>query len=161
MNHVEINYRGTALLVPGWLKPLWPYDLPLHRWPSFCGAGNGFGDWIVPEHTSGVCLSPACFIHDIDWASSPDTIYEFFASNWRFFLNIRSAVLASSLPWWRREFAVVKAYVIWFTAVSTVGALCFDPLGESFVNPLDNPEVQAKLRRLAKARVQWQKDVGI
>lgn len=161
MAHATIIYNKAKLTVPLWLESLWPHDLPMHRFPSFCGAGEGFGDMIVPEDIFGVCISPACFIHDVDWACSPDTISEFLAANFRFARNIRALILSSSLTWWKKEIAVVRAYTFWLGAVTTIGALCFDPLGESFTEPLDNPEVQAKLRRLAKARIQWQKDVGI
>lgn len=161
MNYVSVIYRGAKLTIPEWLAPLWPYDLPLHRFPSFCGAGDGFGDAVVPEDIFGVCISPACFIHDVDWACSPDTIREFLAANFRLAKNIRALVLASALPWWKKEIAVARAYGLWFTAVSTVGALCFDPMGESFESPLDNPEIQKKLRRLATARIDCQRDMVI
>lgn len=151
--HVKIRYAGATLTIPEWLAPLWPYDLPLNRWPSFCGAGDGVGDAIVPESIRGVRVSPACFIHDVDWATSPDTISEFLASNFRLARNIRALILASSLPWWKKELAVVRAYTLWLGGVTTIGALCFDPLGESFVDPLDNPVVQEKLHRLALARL--------
>jgi len=163
MKYTTITYHGAKLTVPEWLASpkLWPYDLPLYRFPSFCGAGEGFGDRIVPEDIFGVCISPACFIHDVDWACSPDTIREFLAANFRFARNARSLILASSLPWWKKEIAVSRAYTFWLGAVTTIGALCFNPLGESFANPLDNPDVQTKLRKLATARIDYQRDMGI
>lgn len=160
--HVKTYYRGALLIIPEWLVPLWPYDLPLNRWPSYCGAGDGAGDWIVPESIRGVRVSPACFIHDVDWATSPDTISEFLAANFLFFLNCRSLINAcSSISWFAKKHAIIRAATLWLGGVTTIGALCFDPLGESFVNPLDNPVVKEKLHRLAMARIEWQKDMGI
>jgi len=48
MNFVKISYWGADLTIPDFLEPLWPHDLPPEAWPTFCGAGQGWGDAIVP-----------------------------------------------------------------------------------------------------------------
>lgn len=53
-----ITYGGAQIEIPEFLKDYWPLDQPLEEWPSFCGAGEGLGDKIVPEHICGVCVSP-------------------------------------------------------------------------------------------------------
>ena len=153
MKYGAIFYAGATLTIPEWLKPLWPYNLPLSKWPTFCGAGDGFGDKVVPDIIRGVCISPACFIHDVDWATTPDTIRQFLAANFRFAKNCRALIMASALSWWKKELAVVRAYGLYFMAVSTIGALCFDPIGAPFGDPLENEVVKARLKRLAKAYI--------
>ena len=158
MAHIKILYQGTTLLVPDWLEPLWPYELPLDKWPSFCGAGEGFGDKIVPEFIRTTCVSPACFIHDVDWAVSPDTFKEFLSSNWRFFKNCASLIYNSSgLTYIQKFLSATSAIVLWFGAVTTVGALCFDPLGDSFKDPFDNPVVKEKLHKLSLANIEYER----
>lgn len=153
MKYVDVVCNGASITVPDWLAPLMPREISYDHMPSFCGAGSALGDAIVPEHIHGVCLSLECFVHDCEWATIPDTIRHFLGSNYRFARNCRARILVSGLPWWKKEMAVVRAYALWFGAVSTIGALCFDPLGSSFGDPLDNPVVREKLHRLALANL--------
>jgi len=158
MKYIEINCQGAFLAIPEFLRPLWPYQLPLDKWPSFCGAGDGIGDWLVPEKIHGVCISPACFIHDVEWALSPDTITEFFASNWRLLCNARALIMISNLPWWKKQLAVVRAAGLYFVAVSTVGGLIFDGLldGEEWDGiEISHPVVADRMRKLSMAAMRY------
>jgi len=154
MNYVQINCHGAMLIAPEFLRPLWPFELPLCKWPSYCGAGDGIGDWIVPDTVHGVCISPICFIHDVDWALSPDSITEFMASNWRMLNNAISMINASDLTWIEKKGAILRVTFLYFGAVSTVGCLFFD--GELDGHQWDGTEIQHpivadRLRRLSHA----------
>ena len=156
MNFVKITHRGAILTIPDFLAPLWPYDLPPDRWPTFCGAGQGFGDAIVPDTIQGVIISPAGLCHDIEFSVSAKTISAFMGANGRFFLNIVALIMASDLlPVWKKIKALMKAGALYLTAVSTMGVLFFSWFSGSKkedTDPFKNPTVIDRLRRLAKAR---------
>ena len=150
LKYVSINCHGSMIEVYAFLRPLWPFELPLDRWPTFCGAGDGFGDWIVPDTFHGECVSPACLQHDLDWILCENSISGFLRSNFRLYRNLRSLALPklSGITRLRAELDCV----IYFAAVSTVGKKFFkaDPDDRIVVeDPLDHPTVQSKLRRLA------------
>lgn len=154
MNYVNIPYWGATLTAPEFLAPLWPIDLSPERWPTFCGAGDGLGDRIVPDSICGVRISAACFIHDIDWATSPDTFQEFMAANGRLFLNSTAIILASDLTVWRKIRAIHRAAAAYLFAVCTVGKLFFkwsDDDRAMTTDPYHHPIVKARLKRLAQA----------
>lgn len=151
---IKVNLGGKLVpqIVPKWLaKIITSREIDPAKMPTFCGAGDGWGDRTVPDFIRRICISLACAIHDLDWAASPDSIREFIVSNLSFGMNCRYLILASDRPWWVKELAIVRAWGLYFTAVTTAGAICFNPLGDTFLNPLDNPEVQNKLKRLAAA----------
>lgn len=145
--YTTIDYRGATLEAPDWLAPLWPHDLHMDNWPSFCGAGEGVGDWLVPESLYGACISPACFIHDIDFACNPRTRSAFQSANNRFARNIE-ALVAVQLTGAQRYFATAGAVRYWFF-VTMFGWKHFNPEG---INPWQNKTVREKLNRLAKSR---------
>lgn len=153
MKRIKAWCGRAQLTAPAWLEKLWPGDMAPDDWPTFCGSGDGFGDAIVPDKIRGVRISPACFLHDVGWATSKDTIGAFLAENWYLARNIRALILASDLPWWQRELAVVRAWAIYFVAVSTFGSFFFDPGSCDDESPLDNAIVRARLHRLANARI--------
>ena len=156
MKRIKVKCGEATLIAPYWLENLWPSDFPAARWPTFCGAGDGWGDKIVPDWISGVCISPACFLHDVGWATTKDSIDAFFTENWYFALNIRALILSSKIKWWEKELAVLRAWSLYFVAVSTVGAFAFDPLSEDWANPLNNPIVKDRLKRLSLARILYE-----
>lgn len=151
MKRCKVRCDKAILSAPAWIEKLWPSDFPSEKWPTFCGAGNGFGDKIVPDKIHNVSISPECFIHDIGWATSADTIREFLAENWWLAVNIGAQILASELSWWLKELAVLRAWVVYFMAVSTIGIFSFDPMHAEEEKPLENAIVQERLRRLANA----------
>lgn len=145
--YATIDYLGATLEVPDWLVPLWPHDLPVTAWPSFCGAGCGIGDMLVSESLYGAIISPACLVHDIDFACNTRTRAAFQAANNRFARNIESLVSAQ-LTGARKYFATAGAVRYWFF-VTMFGWKHFDPESN---NPWSNKTVREKLNRLAKAR---------
>ncbi|HAR38590.1 MAG TPA: hypothetical protein DCS09_08505 [Porphyromonadaceae bacterium] len=154
MKHVKINCHGAMLIIPEWLRPLWPYQLPFNKWPSFCGAGDGIGDWLVPEKVHGVCISPACFIHDVDWALSPYSIREFLAANWRLFCNAKALIMISDLPWAKKQMAISRVAGLYLVAVSTIGTLYFEGIldGDEWDGiEISNPTVADRMRKLSRA----------
>lgn len=145
---VFIRYGDIPLQVPTWLSGIWRYDLPLKDFPSFCGAGGGLGDWLVPEKMYGAIVSPACFVHDIMWSTSYDSYMHFQRANNIFYWNLRACVNAQ-LPGLKCQLAHMRC-LAYYLAVSTVGIIHFDPLG---VNPWSNRDAQEKLRRVLNAPI--------
>lgn len=149
----KIRYLGATLISPTFLVPLWPYQMPIEKWPTFCGAGEGFGDNIVPDHIHGVQMAPACFLHDIEWAVTANTLGAFMTANYHFLRNCLALIGASDLSWCRKQLARVRC-LGYFSAVSTIGAICFKADPEDLVEVEDlytHPVVKAKLHRLAMA----------
>jgi len=60
MKTVKIIRYGAQMEVADFLEHLMPDepDLPLNMWPTFCGAGDGIGDRLVPDIIGGICISP-------------------------------------------------------------------------------------------------------
>ena len=162
MNFTKINCHGANLTVPEFLVPSWPYDLPLDKWPTFCGSGEGWGDAIVPDRIHGVPIGPAGLCHDIEWACSSRNLSAFMGSNGRFFLNITALIQASNLPTWEMIRALIKAGVIYLAAVSTMGVLFFSWFSKrrrEDLNPFENPTVKSRLAKLKKAKDAYRLEV--
>lgn len=151
MKYTKIQAYGAILEMPGWLAHMWPYDLPLDKWPTFCGAGRGLGDWLVPDSIYDAQIAPACFVHDIDWIVSPDSYRGFQAANNRFFCNLW-ALCRAQLPYNKLPLALLGCLRYW-SVVSTVGMKAFNPSYVLDTYPADNKEIRAKLHRLAMARL--------
>jgi len=155
MNFVKISYWGADLTIPDFLESLWPHDLPPEAWPTFCGAGQGWGDAIVPDKIGKVYLNPAGLCHDVEWACSAKNLSAFMGANGRFFLNCVELVLATDLAVWPKIKMLTSVTGIYLTAVSTMGILFFSWFTKNRkedVNPLENPTVKDRLKRLATAR---------
>lgn len=142
-----LEYLGATLEMPSWLMPLWPVDMPLAEWPTFCGAG-GIGDILVPDDIIGVHISPACFIHDIDFATLPREWWPFQQANNRLYSNIVALVESQITDAVKLKKAKRSAMRYWI-GVSVFGWRHFTP--ESG-NPWQNSTVRDRLNRLAKAR---------
>jgi hypothetical protein len=130
---------------------MFPEALPLQHWPTFCGAGNGFGDWIVPDWVKRVCISPECFVHDIDWAIADGSWRAFQAANNRFLKNLISRFL-SGLNGWMLVRSLSWAVGYWFVVSSPVGWLNYCPCGKAWD---ENPVVREKLHRLIMAEINY------
>ncbi len=149
MQSVALVVESITLIVPEFLVEWWPHHLPLDRFPSFCGAGTGVGDVIVPEKNWGLSMSPACFVHDICWPIAQPTWADFHQSNSMFMHNCQALVEARS----RFPLKQLRMYraVTYFNAVDTLGETFFwaeknsSPFCE---NPLDHPVVLEKLARV-------------
>ena len=153
MNYGNVTYFGAKLIVPEFLIPLFPVDLPADRWPTFCGAGEGMGDALVPDSPWGIHFNPACLTHDIDWAITPDTIGEFVRANWHFLRNCLALVWAAEKNMGRKGLALLACFR-YFSGVSTFGLYCFltsETIPFNDGDPFRHPVVRSRLKRLARA----------
>lgn len=151
LDYINYTYLGATLEIPEFLLHLWPDDLALESWPTYCGAGGGIGDWIVSDHICGVYVSPCCFVHDLDFSLLDNTWADFFAANMRFYTNLRALVYAladrEKYSNWRIEMGCLK----FFVGVMTFGWRHFKRSANPVGNPLDNATAKDKLHRLALA----------
>ena len=131
MNFVKLSHWGADLMVPEFLVPLWPHDLPPEAWPTFCGAGSGWGNAIVPDKIGKAYLNPAGLCHDVEWACSEKNLSAFMGANGRFFLNCVALILASDLDLWPKIKVMTTVSGLYFTAVSTMGVLFFSWFSKS------------------------------
>ena len=148
-----INYASAKLEIPTFLTDLWPHALHPADWPTFCGAGDGLGDRIVPDHICSVSVSPCCFEHDISWALAENSFAAFMKANLRLWLNLRSLVLANYNKKLYPQVIVEWRCFGFFLAVSTVGKKFFKAGPEDRIvtaDPFDHPIVRARLHRLAR-----------
>lgn len=155
LNVSEINCHGAVLLAPSFLVDLWPHELPLKDWPTFCGAGDGVGDKLVPDTMcfnnwfgghSTAYINPACFIHDITSAICDHTVEDFQFSN-RLMLKNSISLVNSQLNF-IHAWAARRRCVFYYRSVDVFGWFFFEPDG---VDPYSNPTVKSKLQRLAYA----------
>ncbi|SHH33037.1 hypothetical protein [Desulfofustis glycolicus] len=149
METKALNVEGIELVMPVFLVQWWPHQLPLDRFPSFCGAGGGLGDALVPENCYGLPLSPACFVHDISWRVVEATWAGFHQGNSMFLHNNLAIINARS----RFPLKQLRAYraVTYFNAVDTIGAKYFwDDKWQfgTYEDPLEDPIVLEKLARV-------------
>ena len=95
-------WEGMGLQVTEPMVPLFPpcsyADFPTR----YCGAGNGWGERMVPDYifsatrflpkpfNIAIKISPACFIHDLDFRFAAPTWEAFHAANARLFANINA-----------------------------------------------------------------------
>lgn len=93
MESITLSLEGISLLAPAGV--VLPFKT-IAECPSYCGAGQGIGDWVIPEKMFGLKISPACYIHDEDWAVAPPTWEAFHAANSRFLHNLIAIVEATS-----------------------------------------------------------------
>lgn len=106
-------------------------DLPL-RFPyqtlesfgSYCGAGPGLGDKIVPEQIFGLKISPACYVHDVMYEVALPCWGEFHQANSVFLHNLLAIIEMRSA---NRLIASLRRYraMTFYNAVDTLGAAAF------------------------------------
>lgn len=149
METAWMTVDDVRFIVPAFLVDLWPYHLRLADFPTFCGAGAGIGDMLVPESAWGLKLSSVCFIHDLSWAVAAATWAEFHQANTMMLYNTLRLIMVKS----KTPLKQLRSYraVTYFNAVDTFGADCFwsdkEELGV-FQNPLHHPTVREKLERV-------------
>ena len=145
---VTITYQKAKIQIPDFLADLWPVDLPLDSWPTYCGAGEGIGDLLVPERICGVDNSCGCFVHDIQWALADDSFFAAMVANWNLYCNLRAITLAnydhSKYSKGRVERGCLKYFL--GTIIGTVKS--FTPDG-SYEDPFASPTVKARFKKLA------------
>lgn len=64
---MEVLYGGAKLDIHPVLAKVWPYEKWPTKWPTFCGAGNGLGDRMIPDNPRGIDCSCLCADHDLRW----------------------------------------------------------------------------------------------
>ena len=104
---LNLDNWEIPLLVPEDVYPLFPSTKYTYEtFPvNYCGAGNGFGEKIVPDFIFGLSrflrifgldfsikISPACFVHDSDYESAPPEWQEFYDANDRLHENIEHII---------------------------------------------------------------------
>lgn len=94
------------------------------KFDSFCGAGTGIGDAIVPETIWGVKVSPACFVHDKMWEAADGTWEAFHASNSIFLTNLISLIEVQSKSSVLKRIRLYRA-VTYYNTVDSIGPNIF------------------------------------
>lgn len=120
-NLVGRNGRKAPIIAP--TDIVFPSE-NISDFKSACGAGEGVGDWIVPERVLGLSVSPACFVHDTMWDKAEPTWEYFHFSNSVFLSNILSLIETQSSSSVLEHMRMYRA-VTYFNAVDTVGAHIF------------------------------------
>lgn len=103
---------------------------------NYCGPGYGLSEALIPDSilwpTSflpgflnvSIKLSPACFIHDLDWQFADATWEAFHESNCRLYANIKAIIEAKAknrlVRWHAKKFPAIYAQT-----VDTVGRPIF------------------------------------
>lgn len=145
MQRTNIIYNDIKLRMPTFLAYVWPRYLPTIDFPTYCGAGDGLGDLLVPDSIYGMRVAPACLIHDIDWLVSSGTYAGFSRDNRRFLKNLLSI--------WRSNssiFPVLRYIGCWryYFAVQFFGYRNYAPVNYDKNNPLSTPAIKEKLLKL-------------
>lgn len=118
---VGANGKEVSIVAPEFIKFPSKYVLDFQ---SYCGAGKGFGDVIVPETMWGLPISPACFVHDIMWDMAEPTWDDFHSSNAIFLRNITSLINTQSKSNFLKHLRMYRA-VTYFNAVDSIGKTIF------------------------------------
>lgn len=103
---------------------------------SYCGAGSGIGDLLVPETIYGVRVTPACFVHDKMFEQGLPSMVDFLVCNSVFITNLIALVSGQSyksrfnLLWHLRLYRTVT----YFNSVDTIGRRIYFRLKERQLN---------------------------
>lgn len=145
MDATILRVDGVNLLMPRFVATWWPHHLTLDEFPTFCGAGRGLGDAVVPERMWGLPISAACYIHDFAWTLA-NSENEMRQGNVMFLQSMMAIILARS----RFPLRQLRCYraVTYFNAVETLGRECFwnSPDRDCWTpDPMNNPAVHELL----------------
>jgi len=151
-----IEYHGARLEIPLVLRDIWPHELPLSEWPTFCGAGEGIGDVAVPDewYLGFIHISPACFIHDICWALTDNSDESFDWANDLFRRNLKALIDAQL--WWPFNRIAYGRCDGYYLAVQTFGKLCFEHEYIPGQHHIENITVKSRLAKLDDAVFIWE-----
>lgn len=149
---VRKDVEGVVLSMPKILANIWP-RLSIHDFPDFCGAGEGFGEKIVPETFYGMSVRHNCFIHDITHTILPPTVEYWHISNELMLVNCLRTIRAFSTSKVLRYLRERRA-VLYFDGVeSKTGLKCYlnredGNYGQKGYNPFNDPTFIAKLKKV-------------
>ncbi len=96
----------------------------LADYSSYCGAGKGFGDILVPETMWGLTITIACYVHDHMWEMCLPTWEAFHFSNSVFLRNILSCIRNQSKSSMLKRLRNYRA-VTYYNAVDSFGKEIF------------------------------------
>lgn len=124
MKIIMQGFKGVQYQTPDGFEFL---EKEIDDYPSFCGAGKGIGDKIVPEFIGGMRCSHICHIHDEWWEKCDPTWIAFLRANMAFGYNL--AVYLGTGTGTRRTklWRFIKG-AVYVGAVSTVGWKVFKKL---------------------------------
>lgn len=91
---------------------------------SYCGAGTGIGDLIVPETVWGLYVTLACYIHDDMWEHAEPTRSDFEQSNEILRYNVSSIITNCSANRFMKHIRLYRA-VTMYNAVDRIGESIF------------------------------------
>ena len=122
----EILFDHVRLLAPvvnGNVVEM-PYKT-IDEFGTYCGAGHGVGDWLVPDVFRGhVRISVCCFLHDVSWMLAERTMENFIGTNKMFRDNMLS-VIDARVHDIQDHLAACQLAITYFGAVQTVGKHIF------------------------------------
>lgn len=127
-------------------------ELPLSKWPTYCGPSNGFGDWAVPDVFFGAFINPVCLGHDIEWALCSNSFMAFLKANIRLAKNAWNfcKVQLKDRSWIIRSRAFCRC-IVYGLSVTIPGRVFFHEMPDSTIDPLENPVVKDRLHKLVMA----------
>lgn len=131
-----ITIEGVELIVREGYVP--PYT-KLQDFPDCCGAGEGFGEKVIPDKILGLNISAACDIHDDCFGCGEPTWADFHQSNSVFFRNIYKIIRTKSSNRFIGTLRVISASV-YFGAVDTVGSIVYRSLREEEGHKMESIE---------------------
>ncbi len=120
----QLRYFGITYLTPDNFEFL---DKDIDMYPSFCGAGSGIGDKVVPETIGGMRCSHICHAHDESWDDANDTLNGFVLSNAIFGFNLMVYLASGKGNWFKKSWRMFKGS-LYVAAVSTIGWKIFKGL---------------------------------
>jgi hypothetical protein len=103
---------------------------------SYCGAGSGIGDLLVPEKVFGVRVTPACFVHDKMFEMGMPSLGDFKVCNAVFITNLTSLIAGQSHSSKLNLLYHLRLYrtVTYYNAVDTIGKKVYFKLKEDQIN---------------------------
>jgi len=124
MSFLFKEFHGIKYLIPDGFEFL---DKNIIEYPSFCGAGKGIGDKIVPEFISNMRCSHICHVHDESWDMARAKYIDFMLGNLVFAYNLFVYLSSVRGGFFRRKLKALCG-IAYVTAVSTIGWRIFKNL---------------------------------
>lgn len=124
----KVIFDGVILQVPiisGFRWNDWA-EKTCEKYPTYCGAGKGIGDLIVPDKLLGLRVSVACHIHDVSWAVAEATDEARNIADKMFLDNMQAIIKAKPGTWWQRAIRHMMAMGYYVAVNSTKNHLFFD-----------------------------------
>lgn len=100
---VETEFNSVLLYVPVVNGKPWAdwAGNTIQDYPSYCGAGEGIGNLIIPDRIWFLPVSVACHIHDVSWELAEPTEQDRKSADTVFLANMLRVIEAES-NWFMR-----------------------------------------------------------